>query len=432
MPNSHSGPQARGSTSRRSVGLRRTASLRAVVAVVMAMVAELGCWAAEGRVPAADPATGKAGIAETETVATPAVAEAAAADPTASLEGITVPSLASLLWDAGLSLRTWGGYKDNPLLSALNPLGSGLVGMGGELMVVRVPADGREVAFFAMVENVFYVEDQIQPETVAVIDGRFKRRWDDGWSAGVAAEYFYLRQVFDASDIVGLPVIVPARGQMVALRPMVGRDLGPGWRTELEFEGSRQWLEEPLDSFWDLGPKVSVVRMLGAGSEAALSYRYRSRRFDDRLPLDADGVALPGTLTFDQHEVEAPWRRTWGGGGRWRTVVRTGFLGSFDNGRGYYDYHRLQLAATVRYVRKNWEIRAEAKARWYLYPVQTAGTGDDTHRRRDDLNLSLRGEGMVRKGLRVFGEYAYESLDENLPASDYRVNMATAGVELVW
>lgn len=349
-----------------------------------------------------------------------------------NLEAVEAPSLASMLWDVSLSLRIWGGYKDNPQLSPLNPRGSGLVAAGGELMVLRVPVDGREVAFFAMVENVLYVEEGLDPETVVVVDGRFKRRWDDGWSAGVAAEYFYLRQVFDASDIVGVPVVVPARGHTATVRPSVGRELGHGWRSELEFEGSRQWLEQPLDSFWDYGPKLGVLRSLGSRSEVGLSYRYRGRLFDERSPVDAEGVAMPGSLVFHQHEVEVPWRQSWGEGGRWRTVLRPGFLESLDNGGGYFDYHRLQAAATVRYVRETWEVRGEAKARWYLYPVQTAGTGDNTRRRRDDLTLSMRGEWTVRKGLRVFGEYAFESSDENVPASDYRVNTVTAGLEVFW
>ena len=252
------------------------------------------------------------------------------------------------------------------------------------------------------------------------------------FEAGASVEYFYLRQVFDASEIVGVPVVVPAEGHSVTVRPVVGREWEHGWRTELELEGSRQWLAEPLDSFWDLGPRLGILWAPSKGSEVGLTYRYRRRVFDDRTPVDADGYALSGTLSFDQHEWESPWRRTWGERGRWRTVVRPGFLESLDNGSGYFDYHRLQLAGTVRYVRSRWEVRGEAKARWYLYPVQTARTGDNTHRRRDDLILSVRGEVALLKKLKGFGEYAFESSDENVVASDYRVNTATAGVEVEW
>lgn len=343
-----------------------------------------------------------------------------------------VPSLGALLWDASLSLRTWGGFSDNPRMSSLNPEGSPLAGFGGEFLLLRIPVDGWEAAFFALVEQVEYSVVGFDPETVALVNARLRRTWTDGWSVGGGIEYFFLRQVFDASDIVGLPVIVRARGNTLSVRPSVAKEWGAGWKLELELEASRQWLDEPLDSFQDSGPRLTWTRSWGSQSDLGLSYRYRRRVFDDRFPLDADGLPMEGDLAFHQHEFEVPWHRGWDQAGRWRTTVRAGFLESIDSGGGFYDYHRVLLAGLVRYVRKPVELRAEARSRWYLYPVQTSRTGDDTLRRRSDLDLSARAEWTVRKGLRVFAEYEFEMSDENLVASDYRVNTAFGGVELVW
>jgi hypothetical protein len=256
-----------------------------------------------------------------------------------------------------------------------------------------------------------------------------KRQWGDGWSWGAGLEYFYLKQVFDASELVGVRVIIPTEGHTLGFRPQFGKEMGTSWRWEVEPELSRQWLAEPLDSFLDTGAKVQAIRKLGPGSEWGVSYRFRDRGFDERSPRDDEGNVLPGTLHYRQHEMESTWRSVWGVRRQWRTQLRGGYLWSADNEGGYFDYERLQLAAHVRYAGEHWEFRAEVKARWYMYAAQRAYEPNGPERRRADLTFLLRGDWKVSRRWRVFVQYDDEMSDENMAAADYRAMSVSGGVE---
>ncbi len=333
------------------------------------------------------------------------------------------------LWDASVSLRTWSGFRDNPQLSSVNPVGSGFLAGGGEFMAFRLPLDGWEVTFFGLLEHLSYWESGLSPETTGVVDARVKRQWGDGWSWGAGLEYFYLKQVFDASELVGVRVIIPTVGHTLGLRPQFGKEMGEFWRWEVEPELSRQWLAEPLDSFLDTGARLQAIRKLGPGSEWGVSYRFRDRGFDERSPRDDAGNVLPGALHYRQHEVESTWKAVWGERRQWRPQVRWGYLWSDDNEGGYFDYERLQLAAQVRYASEHWEFRAEVKARWYMYAAQRAYEPDGPARRRSDLTFLLRGDYKVSRHWRVFVQYDDEMSNENTVAADYRAMGVSGGVE---
>lgn len=333
------------------------------------------------------------------------------------------------LWDGSISLRTWAGYRDNPQLSSVNRVGSAFLAGGGEAMLFRLPLDGWEATFYGLLEHLGYFESELAPETIGVVDARGKRTWGDGWWVGAALEYFYLKQVFDASEIVGFRVVIPAEGHTLGFRPTFGKTMGTSWRWEVEPELARQWLAEPLDSFLDTGARVQWVRLLGRGSEVGIAYRYRNRAFDERPPRDGLGGVEPGTLAYDQHEWEPLWKGVWGEKRRWRTTVRGGYLWSVDNGGGFFDYHRFQLGGLIRYSDDTWELRAEARARWYMYPVQRASLTDGPRRRRTDWTFVLRGDWKVRRGWRLFAELDYDLSDENMAAADYRAMSISGGVE---
>lgn len=341
-----------------------------------------------------------------------------------------MPKLGSLLWDSNVSLRTWGGYSDNPSLSPLNAKGSAFIAGGGDLLVYRLPIDGREVSFFGMLEHVAYVEGGLAPETIGILDVRYAQTWESGWGISAAFEYAYLNQVFDASDLEGIPFVVRAEGHNLSLKPGVSRTVGKNWRIEMELDASRQWLANPLDSFWDAGPEIGVRRTLPHEGEAGFSYRFRNRGFDSRPPRDENGLPLDGTLSFEQHEFETFWRQRWGSENRWRSTVRGGFLWSDDNGGGFYDYYRYNLDLSLYYVTRRWEIRADARFRWYIYPTQPAEFVGGAHRRRSDITLTARGEWIVRKGIRAFLEYSIESSEENGPAADYDKRTVSCGMAL--
>jgi hypothetical protein len=136
------------------------------------------------------------------------------------------------------------------------------------------------------------------------------------------------------------------------------------------------------------------------------------------------------TLAYAQHDIEATWTKTWGTDDQWRATLRSGWRRNLDNGDGFFDYDRVQLGAGMRYLGTRWELRADARFRWYSYPVQRTGGPGNPSRRRSELTLTARGEWKLNEHLRAFAEYSLESSDENVTATDYRVNLVSGGLEL--
>lgn len=344
------------------------------------------------------------------------------------LDELDVLDLRPRLWEHDVTLRTWAGYKDNPQLSSLNALGSPFWAIGGEWMSYRLPVDGWEVTVFAMAEQVGYGEGGLDPESIALVDARVRRNWGDGWWAGLGAEYLYLNQVFDASELEGVPGVVRAEGHLLGWRPRLGGAPWEHWEVEWAWEPGRQWLASPLDGFWEVGTSLRGMRKLGDRDEVGGLYRYRGRWFDTRTPRDATGLPMGGSLFQGQHEVEGTWRRAWGAKRAWRTTLRSGWARSLDNGGGYFDYDRVHLSGVLRYTTDRWEVRAEARWRWYRYPVQPAGALEGPRRRRMDGSLQARGEWRAGRRIRLFAEYGLEFSDENVTATDYRAHSIGGGM----
>jgi hypothetical protein len=333
-------------------------------------------------------------------------------------------------WSGGLTLRTWSGFNDNPQLSSLNEVGSGFVGGGGDLLLFRLAEDGLWVSFFASLDHIGYLAADLDPETVAIASAEIRQTWASGWSLGAMMDYLYFKQVFDASEIQGVPLIVSARAHTWSFKPLVGWAINEEVSLELQVEATREWLGEPLDDLWDVGTKITARWDAEPVGELAVSYGFRQRRFASRPTRDAEGNPLPETLAYSQHEVEATWTKTWGPEERWRTTLRTGLRQNLDNGSGFFDYDRVQVGAGIRYVGTHWELRADARWRWYTYPVQRVGGPESPSRRRSEISVTARGEWKFNEHLRAFAEYTLESSDENVAATDYNVNSISGGLEL--
>lgn len=332
-------------------------------------------------------------------------------------------------WVWTLSLRTWGGYNDNPRLSAVNPTGSALVAGGGDFMVFRDGEEGHEANLFVSAEQVGYLEEGIDPETLVIAQADYTRRWSSGWLAGASMEYLYLRQVYDASEVVGVPVVIPTRGHTWSFRPKAGHEWESGWSVEVAGDLTYQWLADPLDSYWDRGVDLTVTWEPGIRDRLQVNGGILRRSFEDRLARAGDGELLDRVLAYDQAEVEALWSRVWDDRRRWRTTLRGGYRVSVDNGGGVFDYDRWGASVLVRHVAKRWEVRLDARARWYLYPGQVGGEMGSGSRRRTDVTLTGRGEYEVWRNLRVFVQYTLEDSDENAEFADYRMNTVVGGLE---
>ncbi|MBL9135809.1 MAG: hypothetical protein JNK85_08075 [Verrucomicrobiales bacterium] len=344
--------------------------------------------------------------------------------------GTSADPVAESPWTGGLSLRTWSGYSDNPGLSSVNPQGSAFIAGGGDFTLLRLSEEGDLLTFLVTVERIAYLTRGVNPETIALAEVEFDEGLGGDWTVGGTLDYLYLNQVFDASELVGVPVIIPAEGHQVSVRPKLEWDLTQHWKARAEFEWARQWFAKPLDGFEDRAPKASMLWSDATGTEAGISYTHRWRGFDERTARAADGTSLSETLEYGQHEVEGFAERKWGPSGRWRAQLRGGYRFNGDNGGGFYDYERYHANAGLRYRLGRWEVRADARWRWYQYPVQLAGTAGSPNRRRMEVSTSARLEWKIRDGFRIFAQYAYEMSDENVVAADYRVNSMSGGIEI--
>lgn len=344
----------------------------------------------------------------------------------AELQKMAMPSV----WTTGGSLRAGGGYRDNVLLSSLNPVAAGFVAAGGDFMLNRLPTDGTEVSVFATGDYTYFVDEPAaDPEALILAQGEVKRDLGRAWTAGLRGQYVFINQVFDVSATEADLTVVTARGHLISVGPSLARELGRGWTATAAVDGSRQIFDEPLDNYWEVIPAGTVVREFGRRAEAALTYRYDRRWYDDRPPLDADGASLPGKLQFESHEVELRPRVFLDAARRWSAQLRLGALVNRDNGGGYFDYVRYSAAVQLKYRTADWTVRAEVRWRGYDYDVQRASAADPELRTKTDFGFTLRGERRLARKWTVFAQYERESSDDTLPTSEYEANTVLAGLE---
>lgn len=334
------------------------------------------------------------------------------------------------VWMTSGSVRVGGGYRDNVLLSSVNPLAAGLVSAGGDFVLSRLPIDGTEVTVMATGDYSYFVDaPAAEPEALLLLQGEVKRELGRRWTGGVRGQYVFLHQVFDVSATEADLTTVTARGHTVLVSPSARWARGDGWAVEGAVDGSWQYFESPLDPFWEVVPTVRVLREFGDGREVGLSYRLSQRWYEGRPPLAADGRELPGELEFTAHELELKGRWTWDEARRWSSQVRLGLLDNQDNGGGYFDYRRYSAGLQMRYRSAAWSVRAEVRARWYDYAVQAAaGPGSDL-RHRTDVGFNVRGDYRVGRKWTVYAEYEREVTQDTLPVSDYHANRVSLGVE---
>jgi hypothetical protein len=333
------------------------------------------------------------------------------------------------LWVKDFEVRAWSGYKDNILLGNHNIVSSPFVAGGLDLTVFRLPVGDWEYLFTSSADYIRYLSaSEVHQEATALAQGQIKRSFGEGWKSSLSAEYLYFNQVFDNSILGTELVALPVEGHTVTMRPGISKEIGRGYRLELELPATRQIFGEFIDGYWELGPKFVFGREFGRKSDLAFSYQFVDRWHDTREAREADGTAIPERkLEFYQHELTAAWRQYWDEARQWRTLTRLSLLRNEDNGHNYYGFWRPQVSEQLRYVAKTWELRTEAKLAYYKYDNERIGETNSPLREKTYLRLSVRGEKTLVKSLRVFGQYEYERAISNLDFDRYTVHVFSAG-----
>ena len=334
-------------------------------------------------------------------------------------------------WDNTFNLKTWSGYKDNVLLSHQRAADSPFVAGGLDVLLWRLPENGWECLLLGSGEYIRYVPGgRVDKEISALAQAQVKKDFGNEWKAGLSLEYIYFDQVFDDTLFERAPSAVQVQGNIFTLRPLLRHEWAPGFFTEGEVLLSRQDFRQIVDDEWQAGPRWTFGRNFGHNSEVSLAYQFVDRQFDTRPARDPGGEAIVGkSLEFFQQEFFLTWRQNWDNARRWRSITRLSLQRNDDNAGGYYDYYRARVSQQLRYVAKNWSVRAEAKFTRYQYAIQPVDPENLAHRRKTVFQANIRGERKLSKSVKLFAEYEHERAVSNLTVEAYRANTVSGGID---
>ncbi len=328
-------------------------------------------------------------------------------------------------WDSVLSVQSGGGYKDNVFLSHANPLASPFVSGNAEAMVLRVAPDGPQLTAFANAEVNHYTEAG-HAEHTAFAQALLEQDLTERLKASVAVQYFFQNQYLDVSVSETNREAVAVRGHTLTPRPGVRLDLPGRIWLELETPATRQFFEQPLDDYWEAGPKLTFGRSHGQGSQLSASYEPSWRFYDNDFALTADGLPIEGTPRRRyQHEMRLRWKQNWDASKQWRSTLTLGSRLVEENGGGFTDHTRWFAAAQVHYRARPWEVSAESRVGHYDYLTQTVSETDPSKRRRTEWSAALRVERRAGKHLTLAAGFEHEETLSNDVWETYSVNTVT-------
>ena len=338
-------------------------------------------------------------------------------------------------WIWGGTVRAGFGYKDNVTLSSVHPRGSAFWSAAADGVIYRLPTHGWQFYGMASFENVGYLDKSVgvANEQIGLVVGQVSKELGHGWKTGLGVNYIYQDQVVDLSvtqtNTAGTNNNSEVLGHNTAARWFVRKDLKPWW-AEVEASLSRQWLVAPLDSYYQTGPKLTMGRSYGHGSDVTLAYSWYYVEFDHREQITAVGYTDPGThLRFNPQTVELSSHHVWDAKAHWHTITKIGLDLNQDNGSGYFDFTQYRLSEQIKYHAQTWEAWVQFRIGHYDFPVQPVSVDDPTHRYKTGVSLSLRAEKSLSKAFKVFLNYSLDHSLGNVSYDRYQTSSTSAGVE---
>jgi len=345
------------------------------------------------------------------------------------------PNLAKappFFWDQTLNVRAGFGYKDNLTLGPFDPEGSAFATAGFDLVLMRLSATGSELTLLLFADDWRYLDaESVDKENLVVAQARWKQPINPEWRHEGVFEYFHMNQVFDASITETNRSSVKAKGHLARWRPGFRRDWSTNTHVDLQFGLGRQYYQEPLDDYWEMGPRIAWEHRWSNRQALTLSYEYLYRPYDRRMATTSDGMSIPGTsLSFRQQEIVALWRMSWGQNGRWTSTSRAGIEINQDNGAEYFDYLDYQASQQLRLRLRPWEMRAKIGWHYYDFEKQTADLSGLERRTRTAVDWNVRIERQWGSRTTLFVDYEQEHSLGSASYDQYRVRVLTGGLEL--
>lgn len=353
---------------------------------------------------------------------------------TAGVDSLSAEDFKVDLWHYTAALRGSLGSKDNVLLSHTNAQGSAFWMSSAELMVLRLPTDGWQFNFFAEASDLrLFNSPAVDNEQDALAVAQLSKDFNSGWKSTLGINYVFQNQVFDNSaNYASQTSVGLIRGHTVAPRWALRKSLGVFW-LEAEFSATRQWLDAPLDSYWQLGPRAVLGYGWGRGSELALSYQSARLDYEHREQMDLTGATVTNSaLALNTHVLEFTHTQNWDQQRQWQTITTVGVEASFDNGPGFYDYDHYRIAQRLRYRDKRCEVTAQARLSHYAYATQMVNANDAAHRRKTMIGLVLRAERKLTKHLLAHASYNWDRSISNLDFDDYQASTVMGGLALTF
>lgn len=354
-----------------------------------------------------------------------------APDDLASVESLLILKELKLpLWNYSVELRGGMGYKDNVLLSHTEAEGSAFWLSAAEVLLFRLPSHGWQLNFFADFSDTRYFDARsVGDEQFALAVAQATKTFGAGWKSTLGLNYMYQNQVFDYSPTYATNVSVgQILGHTLTTRWALRKILGQGW-VDGEMVGTRQYLEAPLDDYWQYGPRLAIGRTWGGGSELAFSYQFLHLDYDRRMQADESGGTITNSaLALSTHSTELQFTQEWGKKQHLRTVTSLSYGLTRDNGAGYYDYDEYRLSQQLRFQGSGWEIIGRVRLGHYQYQEQALSAAAAELRRKTAIGLSLRVERRITSNLKAHASYAWERSISNLDFDDYQANVIVGGV----
>jgi hypothetical protein len=207
------------------------------------------------------------------------------------------------LWTRTYDLRTGVGYKDNVLSGHYQKEGSGFWLGGFDLFVLRIPVDGTQISLFLSADDKRYFSSSvIDHEDLALANFEVKRDLSHGWNLGAGLQYLYQDQLFDTSISETNREVIPVVGHAFQVTPFLRKELARHFFVEGRLQMLRQYLEEPLDDYWQGGVKLLAGREFGHGSEVTISYEFHQLHYDHRFAVDDDAASIPDRILKENQQ----------------------------------------------------------------------------------------------------------------------------------
>jgi hypothetical protein len=324
------------------------------------------------------------------------------------------------------------GYRDNVTLRHSLREESGFWRTAAEILTFRLPKEGWQLNAFGSFEDIRYFDaPSVEDEQLGTAFLQAGKSLGRGWESGFLLNYLFQDQFFDLSaNYADTNSIGQVVGHYISPRLLLKKRWNE-WKAESELQGTRQFLEEPFDSYWQPG-----LRLLGgveyrSNSELTLAYTCSRLLYDDRVQASLAGEPMPSfPLEMTVHFVELAWTHTIDSEGRLRVTASVGYEDNSDNGSGFYDYEVLRTSASLRYRIKGWEILGRTRVGVYDFDEQKTGGAGSENRERQLFTASFRLEKRFAKHWMLHASYAFDRSFSNLEFDDYTSNTVMGGLGL--